>query len=333
MDIIAEIGQAHEGSLGVAHSYIDALANTGVTAIKWQTHIADAESSVHEPFRINFSFEDNTRLEYWKRMEFTLEQWSGIKRHCEDKEMEFISSPFSNVAVDLLEKIGVNRYKIGSGEVNNFLMLNKIAKTGKPIIISSGMSSFEELDNIIAFLEPYKNPLTLLQCTTAYPTNPNEWGLNVMAEMTDRYDLPVGFSDHSGDIYACLAAAVLGASILEFHAVFDKRIFGPDSRASLSIDQITQLVSGVKDIEVSMNNPIDKTNNNQFQELKGIFEKSLAINTSLKKGQIIKEEMLEAKKPKFQGIDAAKYHQVIGKVVTKDMTQWDFITIEDIENE
>src|SRR6476620_1801526 len=128
--IIAEIAQAHEGSLGIAHSYIDALKPTGVNVVKFQTHIAAAESSAFEPFRVKFSFEDETRYDYWKRMEFTPEQWAGLKKHCEDCGLEFISSPFSNAAVDLLESLNVKRYKIGSGEVTNRLMMEKIAKTG-----------------------------------------------------------------------------------------------------------------------------------------------------------------------------------------------------------
>jgi len=176
--IIAEIGQAHDGSLGILHSYIDALATTGVDAIKFQTHIAEAESSAAEPFRVNFSYEDATRYDYWQRMSFTLEQWKGIKAHCDEVGLEFMSSPFSQAAVDLLETVGVQRYKIGSGEVNNFLMLEKIANTGKPIILSSGMSSFEEIAAAVDFLEPYGNELSILQCTTSYPTPPERIGLN-----------------------------------------------------------------------------------------------------------------------------------------------------------
>ncbi len=160
--LIAEIGQAHEGSLGMLHSYIDAVAKTGFNAIKFQTHIAEAESSMQEPFRIKFSYEDKTRYDYWQRMEFTLDQWIGIKKHCDDVGLEFMSSPFSNAAVDLLEKLNVKRYKIGSGEVSNLLMLKKIAETGKEIIVSSGMSSFAELDETLAFLKQYNNKLTTL---------------------------------------------------------------------------------------------------------------------------------------------------------------------------
>ena len=144
--IIAEIGQAHDGSLGILHSYIDAVSKTNANAIKFQTHIAEAESSPQEKFRINFSYEDKTRQEYWNRMSFELKSWIEIKEHCEDCGLEFLSSPFSIAAVDLLEEIGVDKYKIGSGEISNYLMLDKIAQTGKEVFISSGMSDFNELN-------------------------------------------------------------------------------------------------------------------------------------------------------------------------------------------
>lgn len=331
MYLIAEIAQAHEGSLGIAHSYIDALAETGVDAVKFQTHIAHAESSAHEPFRVKFSYEDATRYDYWQRMEFTQEQWGGLKQHCDDKGLEFISSPFSNAAVDLLERVGVQRYKIGSGEVSNFLMLEKIAQTGKPILISSGMSNWMELDQTIAFLKPFGNALTLLQCTTAYPTKPEQWGLNVLPELKKRYGLPVGFSDHSGDIYAGFAATALGAEVLEFHAVFDKRMFGPDAPASLTLDQIKQLVAGVRQLETALATPVDKTDNTGFDALKKIFEKSLAVNKDLPAGHILSKADLEAKKPKGYGISAAAFQGVIGKKLNRALAAWDFLTEDSMD--
>lgn len=329
--IIAEIGQAHEGSLGILHSYIDALAGTGVDAIKFQTHIAEAESSEHEPFRVKFSYEDATRYDYWKRMEFTLEQWKGIKKHCDDVGLEFISSPFSNMAVDWLEQVGVEKYKIGSGEVSNYLMLEKIAKTGKDIILSSGMSSFAELDDTINFLKPFGNKLSVLQCTTKYPTRAEDIGLNVISELKDRYGLPVGLSDHSSTIYPSLAAVSLGAEILEFHVIFDKKMFGPDSKSSLTIDEVKQLVEGVRIIEKSIENKIDKTDNSKFKELKNIFEKSLAVNKDMKAGDVINFDDLEAKKPSGYGISAKEYKKVLGKKINKDMKKWDFLKEEDID--
>lgn len=331
--IIAEIAQAHDGSLGILHSYIDALANTGINAIKFQTHIAEAESSIYEPFRVNFSYVDQTRYDYWKRMGFTLEQWKGIKQHCDEVGLEFMSSPFSQAAVDILEEVGVKRYKIGSGEVNNFLLLEKICQIGKPIILSSGMSSFEELDKAINFIEKKGNHLSILQCTTAYPTSYDRLGLNVISELKNRYPKhKIGLSEHTSEIYAAIAGVALGAEILEFHAVFDKRIFGPDSKSSLTIDQITELVKGVRAIEESLNNPINKNDISEYKNLKGIFEKSLAVNKHLGVGHILSFDDLEAKKPADMGIKASLFQSVIGKKLNVALNKWDFILEEYIND-
>jgi N-acetylneuraminate synthase len=328
--IIAEIAQAHDGSLGMAHAYIDAVAKTGCNAIKFQTHIAEAESSIHEPFRVKFSKQDDTRMAYWKRMEFTLEQWQEIKAHCDVVGLEFISSPFSNAAVDLLEKVGVKRYKVGSGEVNNFVLLEKIAQTGKPVIISSGMSSLEELDKTIAFLKTRKVDYSILQCTTAYPTKAEQFGLNVISELKERYKVTIGFSDHSSSIEACIAATALGAEILEFHVVFNKEMFGPDAKASLTMDETSHLVKAVRNISIALQNPIEKSDNSDFEKLKSIFEKSLAINKTLKAGDTISFSDLETKKPKGFGILASEYEKVIGKKLKRDLSQWDFLNEEDL---
>lgn len=327
---IAEIGQAHDSSLGIAHSYIDAIAKTGCDAIKFQTHIAEAESSIHEPFRVKFSFQDKNRYDYWKRMEFSLEQWRELKSHCDEVGLEFISSPFSNAAVDLLEEVGVERYKVGSGEVNNFLLLQKIVETKKPIIVSSGMSSFKELDKTVEFLIRKRSDFSILQCTTAYPTSPKQFGLNLIGELKNRYNVPVGFSDHSSSIEACIAATALGAEILEFHAVFDKNMFGPDAKSSLTINEIKDLVSAVRNIGLAIHHPVDKSDNSKFKELKSIFEKSLAVNKELPLGHVLTFDDLEAKKPKGYGILASDFEKVIGKKLRKPLSQWDFLTSNDI---
>lgn len=329
--LIAEIAQAHEGSLGILHSYIDAVAKTGVQAIKFQMHIAEAESSIYEPFRVKFSKEDDTRFDYWKRMEFSLEQWKEIKKHCDDVGLDFICSPFSNLAVDWLEEIGVHTYKIGSGEVNNLLLLEKICATRKPIIISSGMSSFDELDKTVDFLKNKSVDFSILQCTTAYPTKPKQFGLNVIKELKERYKVSIGFSDHSAKVATGVAAVALGAEILEFHVVFHREIFGPDAIASLTIEETKQLVESVNVIQSAIDNPIDKNNNNQFDELKSIFEKSLAINKNLPENHIITFDDLESKKPKGYGISATDFQKVIGKKLNKEKSKWDFLTEEDIE--
>ncbi len=329
--VITEIAQAHDGSLGIAHSYIDAIATTGVDAIKFQTHIAEAESSIHEPFRVSFSYEDKTRYEYWERMEFTLAQWQGLKAHCDEVGLEFMSSPFSNAAVDLLESVGVKRYKVGSGEVSNFLLLEKIARTGREIFLSSGMSSWAELDKAVKFLRTFGNRLTVLECTTMYPTPPQEVGLNVLPKLRERYDIPVGLSDHSGTIYPSLAAVVLGAETIEVHVVFDKQMFGPDSSSSLTVQELTQMVEGVRFLEKALGGKSDKSDVSRFQDMKQIFEKSLAVNKRLTQGSTISFADLEGKKPLGCGIPAKDYRKVIDRRVNRDIKKWTFLQKEDLQ--
>jgi len=314
MQIIAEIAQAHDGSLGILHSYIDALAEAGVDVVKFQTHIAAAESSIHEPFRVNFSYEDATRYDYWERMSFPETAWHEIKAHCDEAGVEFMSSCFSQAAVDMMERMGMARYKIGSGEVTNFLLLEKVARTGKPIILSSGMSNLAELDAAIGFLRPFGNDLSVLQCTTAYPTPPERVGLNVMAVLRARYPgLKVGLSEHTALVETGIAAAALGADILEFHAVFDRRMFGPDAKSSLTISEVKQLVDSVRNVETMLANPIDKTDNSAYGSLKAIFENDL-----------------EAKKPAGYGIAASEFREVLGRSLKRPLARYDFLTYEDL---
>lgn len=329
IQLIAEVAQAHDGSLGQAHAYIDALAETGVTAVKFQVHIAQAESSLFEDFRVNFSYEDRTRFDYWRRMEFSEEQWAGLKRHCEDKGLEFLASPFSVRAVEILERIGVARYKIGSGEVSNLLMLQRVARTGKPIILSSGLSTYADLDATMAFLASFGNHVTVLQCTTDYPTSPRDLGLNVIAELRNRYSRPVGLSDHSGTIYPCIAAVALGAELLEFHVVFDRRSFGPDARASLEIEEVPQLVAGVQAIAAALAHPLDKTRL-ASEKLRNMFGKSLAVNRSMAEGETIAIEDLESKKPGDRGIPASRFGEVVGRRLARGVAQWDFLNESDL---
>jgi len=328
--IIAEVAQAHEGSLGLALSYIDSLAEAGVNAVKFQVHIAEAESSEHEPFRIKFSKQDKTRFDYWKRMEFSKDQWDLLKSRCEEKGVKFLASPFSNLAVDLLEEIGVESYKIGSGEVTNFLLLQKIANTEKPVILSSGMSSYEELDNAVEFLLERNIDLSILQCTTSYPTAPENYGLNMIGELKERYKCKTGYSDHSSKPETCIAATALGAEVLEFHAVFNRKSFGPDASSSLEIKEIKELVSAVRNIEKALKNPVDKNDNSNFSDLKNIFEKSLAVNKDLLKGYKLRIEDLEGKKPKGFGIDSSDFQKVAGKLLKRDIRKWEFLNHDDL---
>ena len=165
--VIAEIAQAHDGSLGAAHAMIDAAAEAGCDAVKFQTHIAEAESSPHEPWRQKFSRQDETRFDYWRRMEFTEPQWHGLRDHAVERALMFISSPFSIEAVALLTRVGVAAWKVASGEIANTPMLRAMCKTGAPVIVSTGMSDLAEIGAAVALIRGQGVPLAVLQCAAS----------------------------------------------------------------------------------------------------------------------------------------------------------------------
>ena len=329
--VIAEIGQAHDGSLGILHSYIDAVAATGVKFIKFQTHIAAAESSDKETFRIPFSYQDSTRYQYWDRMSFSQEEWLGIKSHCDESGIEFLSTPFSIAAVKLLEKVGVKRFKIGSGDLSNLPLLEMVARSGKPVLISSGMGTMNEIEQAVSFLRQRKVEVTVFQCTTRYPTPPEMVGLNVIDEIRQKFDCKVGLSDHSGTIFPGLAAAALGVDFVEVHTVFDKRMFGPDTSSSLTIEDLMTLSDGCRFINTINAHPLDKSNADLFAKERKVFSRSLAINKNLEKGHALAFEDLETKKPAGHGIDPKEYQSIVGKVLAHQKNENEFLNFEDFE--
>jgi N-acetylneuraminate synthase len=329
--IIAEIAQAHDGSLGILHSYIDAAASAGADGVKFQMHFADEESSPDEKFRVKFSYQDKTRYDYWKRMEFSPEQWEGIRDHCDEVGVDFVCSPFSIKAVKLLKELGCRYYKIGSGEVTNLPMLKEISKTSANVIISSGMSSFAELSESVEAFKGSECALSLLQCSSKYPTQPEDTGLNILSELRDRFGLPVGLSDHSGVIYPCIAAATMGAEVLEAHIVFDKRMFGPDASSSLTVNMFAQMVEGVRFIDRSLNSPVDKDQTDQYHEMKGMFEKAICLNRNVKSGEKLTMDMITAKKPASSGIHIKHADMCIGKYVVRNIASGDFLKEDDID--
>ncbi len=296
--VVAEVGQAHDGSLGTAHAYIDAAARGGAAAVKFQTHIATAESTPAEAWRVKFSTQDTTRFDYWRRMEFTENQWVGLREHAEEAGLDFLSSPFSTAAVDLLDRVGVSAWKIASGEVANVPLIERILADGRPIILSSGMSSVEELDRTVELIVSRGVELTVLQCTSAYPCPPEKLGLNLLPQLRQRYGLPIGLSDHSGTIFAGLAAATIGIDMLEIHVTLSREAFGPDVSSSITIDELAQLVQGIHFIEAAMSNPVDKdVLATELEPLRLLFTKSVVASEDLPPGTTLTADHLTLKKP------------------------------------
>lgn len=329
--IIAEVAQSHDGSLGMAHAFIDAAASAGADAIKFQTHIADEESSSEEPWRTKFSYQDESRLDYWRRMEFSPEQWNRLKQHADEAGIHFLSSPFSTKAVDLLENIGVSAWKIASGEINNTPLLDRVLATKQAIILSTGLSEFTEITAAASYIKAAGNPLALLQCTSQYPCAPEHIGLNVMDQFRDTFDCAVGLSDHSGTIYSGLAAATHQIQVLEVHIALSREMFGPDVIASITTDELKSLVEGIRYIESINNHPVDKSKPDpNAQALRNIFMKSIFSSCNIKRGDTITADNITTKKP-GTGIAANKFAQVIGKKANKDIAANSLLTKDDLE--
>jgi N,N'-diacetyllegionaminate synthase len=324
--LIAEIGSVHDGSFGNACKLIEAAAACGANAAKFQTHIAEAETLRDAPSPGYFKGEP--RFEYFRRTGFTPAQWKELRQACTANDVAFLSSPFSIEAVDLLEEIGVGAYKIPSGEVTNWPLLERVAATGKPALLSSGMSSWQELDDAIEILRR-GGPLTVMQCTTAYPCPPERVGLNVIAEMRSRYDLPVGFSDHTNGMAAAFAAAALGADVVEKHLTFSRLMYGSDAANAMEPADFRRLADGLGEIWAMRAAPVDKDDLAPYRDMKRIFEKSVVTARPLPAGHVIGRADLAFKKP-GDGISASRYRDVIGRRTAHGLPEEHKLADEDL---
>ena len=327
--IIAEIGMTHDGSLGQALALTKAAAESGVDAVKYQLHISEAETIRNAPQPPYFKAEP--RYEFFKRTAFGIEQWKQIKEQCKDCKVKFIVSPFSIEAVKILEDIGVEAIKIPSGEITNIPYLEYIANTGIPVIISSGMSSWQEMCECIDIFKRRNCNIAIMQCTSEYPCPPEAVGLNIIDKIKESYPgIPVGLSDHSSGIWAAIGAWMKGATLIEKHFTLSKKMYGPDAKMSMEPDEMEMLCSSIKSLEIALANPVDKTQIEQFSDMKKIFQKSIVVIKNIKKGTILSKDMIGYKKPGI-GLEPKYYKDIIGKKVTRDLTFDDIIYEGDIE--
>ncbi len=326
---IAEIGNSHDGSLGIAHAFIESCANSGADAVKFQTHIAKFESTINEKFRIKFSQQDTTRYDYWKRLEFTADQWAGLKKHANSVGLDFLSSPFSRQAINLLAKIGVDVWKVSSGEISAPDMLTELAKRKDPLIVSTGMSDYEEINTVVKLLRERDVIFGLLQCTTMYPTPLRYVGLNVIHELRKRHNCIVGLSDHSGSLAPATAAIARGCKLIELHVTFDRNMFGPDQSSSLNFSELRQVKKFSEDLFEMDTNHYDKDEIAvELQNVKSLFGKSLSLLHPQSAGTIITDEMLIFKKP-AGGLTNKKL--LIGKKLIQDTKEDKLLELTDVQ--
>jgi N,N'-diacetyllegionaminate synthase len=314
--LIAEIGSVHDGSFGNAKRLIDLATACGADAVKFQTHLAEAESLPDAPSPSFFSAEP--RLDYFRRTGFGKDEWSELRDHAEHHGVLFISSAFSLEAVDLLEDLGVRAHKVPSGEVTNLPLLERLAATGKPVYLSSGMSDWAELDATVEVLTAGGGRVVVMQCSSRYPCPPEHVGLNVLGEMGQRYGLPVGFSDHTLGSAAAIAAVALGAEVVEKHVTFSKLMYGSDAAHSMEPDEFGRLAAALAEVRAMLAHPVDKDDIGDYRDMKLVFQKSVVTAVPVAAGTVLDLAHLAYKKP-GDGIPAAAYRSVVGSTVRRDL--------------
>ena len=329
--IIAEIAQAHEGSLGIAFSLIDAAAESGADGVKFQCHIAKEESTIDEKFRIKQSGQDESRFAYWERMEFKEKDWKKIIDRAKSKGLEFICSVFSIKAVQILKKFEIDAWKVGSGEFWSSDLIKELEKTNIPILVSTGMSKWGEIDNIYRRLNQGNNNFMLMHCCSKYPTPLKDVGINIIKEMMNKYSCPIGLSDHSANPIVSKLAISMGISVLEVHVTFSRDLYGPDSSSSLTFNELKTLCKDNKDINFLLKNNVSKDElSESLGDTKSLFSKSATLKENKKKGEIIHEKDITFKKP-GTGIQKEDIKLIVGKKLKKDKPYNRLLFLEDFQ--
>ncbi len=324
--IIAEIGSTHDGNIKIAIKSIKAAAKAGADIIKFQMHIAEEETLKNAPNPPYFKKEK--RFDYFKRTQFSFENWKTIMSECKKNKVEFLCSPFSIKAVEILEKLNTKAYKVASGEITNLPLLEVINKTKKFVFLSSGMSNYKELNNAINIF-PKKN-ICLMQCSSIYPCPDELIGLNILDEYKKKYHSQLGFSDHSTDNIAAICFAASGAQYIEKHFTLSKSLYGSDAKNAMEPKEFSKYCYEIKKAWKLKNINFDKNDLRPFLKMKHIFEKSIVAKHEIPKSHTIKHEDLIFLKP-GDGIRADNYKKVVGSKTTRKIKKNSKLRVSDLK--
>ena len=327
--IIAEAGDNHNGSYENALKLVDKAVEAGADCVKFQTFITEnviskfAEKAEYQKENTNA---EETQFEMVKKLELSFDEFRKIKEYCDEKKILFLSTPFDLDSIDFLQSIDIPFWKIPSGEITNLPYLIKIAKTGKDIIMSTGMCQMEEIKEALEILkENGAGKVTLLHCNTEYPTPFCDVNLNAMKTIKEECHVQVGYSDHTIGIEVPIAAVAMGACVIEKHFTLDKNMEGPDHKASLEPEELKEMVIGIRTIEKAMGNG-KKCPSESEQKNIIIARRSIVANCDIKKGEILTEDKLYIKRP-GNGISPMKWYEVIGKEAIKDFKKDELIVL------
>ena len=325
--IIAEAGVNHNGSIALAKQLIDVAANVDADAVKFQTFVAEEVLSADAPkaeYQKQTTDASESQLDMIKKLELSKEEHQELMNYAKQKNIMFLSTPFDEGSVDLLVELGVPLIKISSGEITNHPFLKYIAKKGLPIILSTGMSTLEEVaEAVLVIKEAGCNDLTLLHCTSNYPTRVEDCNLLAMKTLADAFDVPVGYSDHTTGIYVPLATVAMGACVIEKHFTLDKNLPGPDHMASLEPDELEEMVRSIRLVEKARGSSVKAPVESEL-EVRDVARRSTVAKVNIPIGTIITEDMLAFKRP-GTGVAPKDMKQVVGRKVKIHIKKDDLI--------
>jgi len=328
--IIAEAGVNHNGDLGVAKELIDAAAECGADAVKFQTFNADRVVSRAAPkarYQLETTSVRESQWEMLRRLELSPAAHDALRAHCEGRHILFLSTPFDGASVDLLDRLGVPAFKVGSGEITNHPFLDYVARKGRPVILSTGMSFVSEVDEAVRVLFGAGNEqVVLLHCVSNYPADPADANLRAMLTMREAFRVPVGFSDHTLGADIAIAAVALGACVLEKHLTLDRNLEGPDHRASMEVDEFASMVKSVRIVERALGHGRKEPVASEL-EIARVARRSLVAASDLRAGTRLTSEMVDLRRP-GTGLPPAMLPYVVGRTLRVDVRAGDLLRLE-----
>lgn len=331
--IIAEAGVNHNGDIKLAEQLVKEAAKAGADAVKFQTFCTDhlvtksADKAAYQ--KVNTAYSES-QFEMLKSLELSENDFLFLNNVCKQNHVEFMSTPFDESSVDILERTGVKRYKISSGDITNKRLLQYVAGTGKPVILSTGMSDLEEIEEAVAWIrETGNNAITLLHCTSSYPARFEDVNMSAIQKMKNYFKIPTGYSDHTEGLEIPVMAVSLGASVIEKHITISKKLPGPDHRASLDIDEFEQMVRCIRNVEKAFGSGIKRPVENE-SNTRDVARKSIVVTRDLPRGYILQPGDLDIKRP-GTGIPPKYLDSLYNKKLLRAVLQDTTLRFEDIE--
>lgn len=327
--IIAEAGVNHNGSLDLAKKLVDAAKDAGADCVKFQTFISKnivSKNAAKAEYQKQQTQVKETQYDMLKKLELSFDEFMKLNEYCKSKDIEFMSTAFDFDSIDFLYSLGMGIWKIPSGDITNLPYLMKIARLNKPVILSTGMSTMNDIRNAINVLKDNgARELTVLHCTTEYPTPFNDVNLKAMLTIKDEFGLQVGYSDHTKGIEVSIAAVALGATVIEKHFTLDRNMEGPDHKASLEPNELKAMVDSIRHIESALGDGMKQPAESEKKNM-DVARKSIIAKKGIKAGEVYTEENLTIKRP-GDGISPMRWFDIIGKVASRDFEEDELIEL------